>query len=213
MKKKKIIKLIIVLLILVFILIGITFLIKFITKDELVDGKYTAKDLEIIEEQVDSYLSNKITPSGMATLYSKYDGDNDLNDIYRGLFGLVDYLPTISKKVDYNDNEKIEKFFEKNKEDIKNNLKINGVEKFKKFIAYLNKVGYTGQEFISCEIDDTTYSNTVKYLSFDVKFKFEGLEDAFKLKVNFSRRNSSDMLLYFSIIEDEVLIKDNLSNE
>lgn len=213
MKKKKIIKLIITLIIFVVILTGIMFIMKALTKDELVDGKYTAKDLEIIEEQVDSYLSDKITPLGMATLYSKYDGDNDLNDIYRGLYGLVDYLPTIAKKVDYNDNEDIEKFFEKNKDDIKNNLKINGIEKFKKFIAYLNKVGYTGQEFVSCEIDDTTYSTTMKYLSFDIKFKFEGLEDKFKLNINFLRKKSADMLLYFSLIEDEVVIKDNVIEE
>lgn len=193
--------------ILILILIGVSIFVGvkvYERNTKLVDSKYTQKDLDIIEEQIDTYVSDKVIPKGMSTIYSKYSGENDVNDIYRGLYKLIDYLPKIAKKVDYKDAESIEKFYEKNSEEINESLKIKGVEKFKKIVAYLDGVGYDGQTFVECEIDDSTYSNNYKYMSFNLYFKFEGIEE-FKLKVSFSNRNSTDMLLYYSLIEDEIV--------
>lgn len=193
--------------ILILILIGVSIFVGvkvYERNTKLVDSKYTQKDLDIIEEQIDTYLSDKVIPKGMSIIYSKYSGENDVNDIYRGLYKLIDYLPKIAKKVDYKDTKSIEKFYEKNSEEINESLKIKGVEKFKKIVAYLDKVGYDGQAFVECEIDDSTYVNNYKYMSFNLHFKFEGIEE-FKLKVSFSNRNSTDMLLYYSLIEDEII--------
>lgn len=203
MKKKDICKLLII--------IGIFILgyclVKFINykyETEIVDGVYTQKDLDIIEEDVNNYLSDKVTPKGLSKLYGNYKGENDLNDMYRSLYKFVNYLPTLSKKVEYTDSESISTYYEKNKEDIKINLGITNIEDFIKFIKFLDKVKYNGEKFLECKLDSSTFKNGAEYFSFDVIFYFEEFENEFKLNLNFANYVTTNPMIYYSIIEDNI---------
>ena len=69
---KKLKKAIILLLIIGFILIGIILIIINIKQNTLVDDRYTEKDVEIINQEIESYLSDKITQKGLSKLYGRY---------------------------------------------------------------------------------------------------------------------------------------------
>ena len=201
MKNKSILKFVIVIII-VICLIAIFEVTNYIKQTKIVDGVRTQKDIEIIQNQVESYLSDKITPKSIAKLYGKYDGDNDLNDMYRSIYSFVNYLPTLSKKVKYDNKDAIISYYESNKDDIKKNLGISKQEEFLAFIEYLNKVGYHGEKFVSCEIDSSTINKGKKYFSFELTFDFENFTNDFKLKLNFANYTSKQPIVYYSIIEE-----------
>ncbi len=161
------------------------------------------KDAKLIESQIEDYLSDKITPKGIAKLYGKYDGENDLNDMYRSIYSFVNYLPILSKKVKYDNKDDIISYYESNKDDIRKNLGISNQEKFLDLIEYLNKVGYHGEKLVTCEIDTSTIKKRGKYFSFELKFNFENFANDFKLKLNFANYNSTKPMVYYSIIEEE----------
>ena len=200
MKKKNILKIIIVLL----IIICVIFILKiedYINSTKTVDGVYTQEDLNIIAEDLNNYLSDKITPKGMSRLYGKYKGENDLNDIYRSLYKFVNYLPIISKEIGHS-NFDFTDYYKKNENDIKTNFGIVDEEEFIKFVEYLKQINYTGQEFISCQIDSTTFKSGNEYFSFNIIFNFKDFENEFKLNLNFANNSSIQPIVYYSIIND-----------
>ncbi len=201
MKKRTIFILIILMLIILLALVCTKFIVENIRKNKVVDGIHTQQDLDIMDEQIDSYLSDKITPSGMSKLYGNYKGENDLNDIYRSLYNFVNYLPKLSKKIEFNSADSINSYYEKNKEDIKSSLGISNYEEFAEFIEYLNEIGYQKKKFINCEIDSSTFKNESNYFSFDIKFNFEDFNNEFKLKLNFANYKSKTPRVYYSIIQ------------
>ena len=129
---KKLKKAIILLLIIGFILIGIILIIINIKQNTLVDDRYTEKDVEIINQEIESYLSDKITPKGLSKLYGRYNGDNELNDLYRKLYLFVYNLPSLYNDVIKLDN--LNEYFEKNKANIKNNFGITNIENCAKIV-------------------------------------------------------------------------------
>lgn len=202
MKNKDILKICIFIIIVIGI-IGIYKVMNYIKQVKLADSMRTQKDIEMIETQVENYLSDKITPKGIAKLYGKYKGDNDLNDMYRSIYSFVNYLPTLSKKVKYDNKEAIISYYESNKDNIRKNIGISKQEDFLNLIDYLNKVGYHGEKFISCEIDTSTINKGKKYFSFELTFNFENFANEFKLKLNFANYTSTQPIVYYSIIEEE----------
>lgn len=202
MKKKKLLR-ILIFIIIIILLICIFKLKNYIEKSKVVDGVYTQKDLDIIDDEVKNYTSDKIIPRGMSKLYGNYKGDNDLNDIYRSIYIFVNYLPTLSKKVKFNDNDSIVSYYEKNKNKIENNIGITNSDDFIKFIGYLNKVGYNQEKFIDCQIDSSTFKTEKSYFSFNLIFNFENFENEVKLKLNFANYATTQPTVYYSIIEDE----------
>lgn len=203
MKKKDILKIIVIFLI-IFCIIGIVKIMDYIKEVKLVDGIHTQKDLDMIEEQVKDYVSDKVMPRGLSKLYGNYDGENDLNDMYRSLYNFVNYISILSKKVEYNDEASVDSFYQNNSEDIEKNLGIKIKSDFKDFIEYLNKVGYKGEKFLECKIDSSTFKNEKKYFSFDLNFNFENFENEFKIKVNFANKETIIPQTYYSIIEDNI---------
>lgn len=192
----------IIFLIILFILlvIFICFFIK--TKKEiLVDGLHTQEDLDIMDDEINSYLSDKIVPVGMSTLYGRYKGKNDINDIYRSLYKFVNYLPILSKKVQSKEENEIKSYYEDNKDKIEENIGINNFDDFKKIILYLNSIEYNGEKYKDCEIDDLTFKNNNYYFSFNITFNFERFENKMKLKLNFANSKTLNNVFY-SIIEE-----------
>lgn len=201
-KKNKKNKMILISIIVLFVLLILMLLLyQYISENTKVDEKYTKKDLKLIDDQIDSYLEDKIVPSGLSKLYGNYKGDNDLNDIYRSIYSLVNYMPTLSKKIEFDNDESINKFYEKNKIDIKSNLGIDNLEDFTTFINYLNEEGYEAQKFIECSLDSSTFTTKGRYFSFNLKLNFEEL--SLQIKLNFANNSGTQPLVYYSIITNE----------
>lgn len=196
---KKVFKICMSVLVIIALVLVLTILI--INTNTKQDSLYTKEDLELINQSVNNYLSDKITPKGIAKLYGAYDGDNDINDMYRGIFRFVNYLPELSKKVKYDDLEDIKEFYNENSNAIKENIGIVNQEDFVQFIEFLNKNNYHGEDFIDCQLDAETFKNKNSYFTFEISFNFEKLESDFRLLLYFSNNNHTQPEIYFSVIE------------
>lgn len=190
--------------VLVIIALVLVLMIFIINTNAKQDSLYTKEDLELINQSVNNYLSDKITPKGIAKLYGAYDGDNDINDMYRGIYRFVNYLPELSKKVKYDDLEDIKDFYNENSNAIKENIGIVNQEDFIQFIEFLNKNNYHGEDFIDCQLDSKTFKNKNSYFTFEISFNFEKLESDFRLLLSFSNNNHTQPEIYFSVIKEEV---------
>ena len=199
---KKVLKVCICVLVTIALLLVL--MIKIINTNSEKNSLYTSEDLELINQSVDNYLSDKITPRGIAKLYGAYSGDNDINDMYRGIYRFVNYLPELSENVKYDDLEKINEFYNENLNKIKENLGIVNQEDFVKFIEFLNKNNYHGEKFIDCQLDSKTFKNKNSYFTFEITFNFEKLDSDFRLLLHFSNNNHTQPEIYFSIIEENV---------
>ena len=71
MNKKKIIEITFFVLLLVCIICILV--VKYVKTYVVVDDKYTQEDLEIMDNEIENYLSDKITPKGMVQIYLKQD--------------------------------------------------------------------------------------------------------------------------------------------
>lgn len=201
MKRKKRLKIIIFILLIIMVILLVN-LISYLNKRKESAGRYSSEELEMIEENIDNYLSDKITPKGISKLYGNYKGENDLNDIYRSIYKFVNYLPILANKVDYNSVDSIKNYYDANRSEIKDIFGISNLEEFTKLIENLNEIEYKGQKFIDSQIDSTTFKNEKSYFSFDIKFNFEKIEKEFKIKLNFSNHKYIQPLVYYSIIEE-----------
>lgn len=202
---KKLKKAIILLLIIGFILIGIILIIINIKQNTLVDDRYTEKDVEIINQEIESYLSDKITPKGLSKLYGRYNGDNELNDLYRKLYLFVYNLPSLYNDVIKLDN--LNEYFEKNKANIKNNFGITNIENFEKIVTYIKNTGYSGQDFIDCQIIDDTFNEINNYFVFNLKFNFKDFNNEFVLRVNFANPKTETPMVFYSILTENTNIE------
>ncbi len=202
---KKLKKAIILLLIIGFILIGIILIIINIKQNTLVDDRYTEKDVEIINQEIESYLSDKITPKGLSKLYGRYNGDNELNDLYRKLYLFVYNLPSLYNDVIKLDN--LNEYFEKNKANIKNNFGITNIENFEKIVTYIKNTGYSGQDFIDCQIIDDTFNEINNYFVFNLKFNFKDFNNEFVLRVNFANSKTETPMVFYSILTENTNIE------
>lgn len=202
---KKLKKAIILLLIIGFILIGIILIIINIKQNTLVDDRYTEKDVEIINQEIESYLSDKITPKGLSKLYGRYNGDNELNDLYRKLYLFVYNLPSLYNDVIKLDN--LNEYFEKNKANIKNNFGITNIENFEKIVTYIKNTGYSGQDFIDCQIIDDTFNEINNYFVFNLKFNFKDFNNEFVLRVNFANSKTETPMVFYSIFTENTNIE------
>ena len=118
MKRKKRLKIIIFILLIIMVILLVN-LISYLNKRKESAGRYSSEELEMIEENIDNYLSDKITPKGISKLYGNYKGENDLNDIYRSIYKFVNYLPILANKVDYNSVDSIKNYYDANRSEIK----------------------------------------------------------------------------------------------
>ena len=202
---KKLKKAIILLLIIGFILIGIILIIINIKQNTLVDDRYTEKDVEIINQEIESYLSDKITPKGLSKLYGRYNGDNELNDLYRKLYLFVYNLLSLYNDVIKLDN--LNEYFEKNKANIKNNFGITNIENFEKIVTYIKNTGYSGQDFIDCQIIDDTFNEINNYFVFNLKFNFKDFNNEFVLRVNFANSKTETPMVFYSILTENTNIE------
>ena len=187
--RRKIFVLIILLILLIFLVILCSYLKK---QNEINNMK--KRDEEILKEQVESYTSDKTCPRGMATLYSKYDGNRSLNDLYRNLNIFVQYLPTLSKKI--HEASRTDELYKNNESEINEILGIEEAD-FKNLVEYLKKFDLDNKKFSYCEIDSSSYENIDKYLIFNMEFYYENIEEPIILKISFSNSKNSDKIVIY----------------
>lgn len=147
------------------------------------------------EEQVKNYLSDKIAPKGMSKLYGEYNGKNSLNDLYRSLYIVSRELIDLSKEKINN----VDKYYEKNKIEIKNTFGITSLEDFKKLQDYVKKIGKL-KEYKSAAIDTDSIKSQKKYMEFDITFVYDGNKNL-KFNVRFMNSNSESALVKYKVIE------------
>lgn len=202
MKNKNLLKILIVIVI-VSIVICIFTILNYIRNNEIKYGTYTKKDLEIIDKEVKKYMSNKITPKGISKLHGKYKGDNNINEIYISLYNFVNYLPKLSKQIEYDNKQSIISYYENNKEEILTNTGLSKEESFIEFVEYLKSINYKGEKYVDSQIDDSSYNIGKKYFSLDIEFHFENFDNIFKIKLNFANSTTTKPLVYYSIIKND----------
>ncbi|MGN1298912.1 MAG: hypothetical protein ACI4UE_02890 [Candidatus Scatovivens sp.] len=140
---------------------------------------------EIINEQVENYLSDKLCPRNISNLYSNYKGKNDKNDLYRNLKIFVNGLPEFTNKIREKNEEELIPFFKNNNKYIYEYLGIEEQEDFIKISKYLQENDVTNMEFDYCEIYEDSYKlENEEYLTFNMKFVYK--EKTIRLKIFFS---------------------------
>ena len=190
MKKKKFIILIVIFLI---ILVGLIITLHIMNSkkeaEEELQQQITEKE-EFLKEATEKYFSDKICPQGMATLYSNYHGDNDLNDLYRGLYTLVGYITEMYSDVQDFDAAQLEEYYKSYTRKIRTTIGIRTFEDFVEFVNYLKNIGFTAEDkYQYCKIDTETYEENDNYLMFNISFYYEGKENLITLKTYFSNKN------------------------
>ena len=191
MKSKKKIVVLFVVLIIILIILGVT-LALIITKKKKEDDlqhQITAKE-EFMEEAAKKYFSDKICPQGMSTLYSKYDGDNDINILYKGLYTLVHYIQDEYPTIKNYDNSQLQEYYKSNSQKLRTTIGFLKFEEFEQFVNYLKSAGLTENDtYKLCKIDTESYEEDDDYLIFNISFSYEGKDNLIMLKTFFSKNN------------------------
>lgn len=203
MKKKKLIVIIIAFLIIILTAL-IIILNVFSSKknsDELVEESLKIREEET-KEMIKDYLSDKICPQRMATLYAEYEGKNDLNDLYRGLYNFVGYISEMYPTLKDMDKKELEEYFKENSVKIRKTFGADSVEEFSKFISYLKKIGFSEKyTYKYCKIDPDTYENNIMYMKFNMSFSYEEKEDLINVKAYFANNPDTKIEYKFEPIE------------
>jgi len=188
-KNKSIAVLSIMVLIIVICLIGIIVLNN--SKPRSMKREYSKEDLNIMEEQLSSYLDDKIVPNGLSRMYGQYKGDNEFSDLYRSLYKFVNYLPKM-------ETDNIETFYENNKNDI---IEAIGAESQEEYVAIVNHFidsGYTGQKYLNCRVMNSNFTTENGFFIVNIGFNFEGMDNPIVVNVAFSTREGAKPMVKYS---------------
>ena len=192
MEKKKIIIIIIIFLI---ILIGLTITLKILNAkkeaDEELEIQLTERE-ELSANAKEQYFSDKICPQGMATIYTKYDGSNDINDLYRSLYKLVKFIENSYDEISILDDIGIQEYYKNNWWNIKKSIGITDAQELSKFVNYIKSIGFSNEKYKKCKIIPTSYQEENNYLTFNISFSYEEKEDFVNLKVYFAKEKGID---------------------
>lgn len=199
----KFVKKILIALIIIIVVIVIIVVVKKSVNKKVVN-EVAQTDEQILQEQVENYTKDKLLPRGIAELMTKYDGQNDKNDLYESLNTLVyDYLPKLFEDIDGLDDGQLSNYFNNNKAEIETNLGINQEDDFNKLAKYLQTLNYGDSKFEYCEIDSNSYRTAGRnaYLSFVIKFKYENKDEEMQLRVYFANMTSTNPEIIFASAE------------
>ena len=188
------------------IVLGIVFLILMIILLAVVDNLKSKQDMqeedksnqEIHKEVVEEYYSDQILPQGVSTLYRKYNGQNDKNDLYRSLSKMINYLPELSNDLQSITDDQWEKYFLDNSDKIKSCFGISDLAKFTELAKYLKLFNIAENQYQYCAIETSSYGVQNGYLTFNINITFENVENI-KLKVHFANRTSVNPKVMYSV--------------
>ena len=203
LKKKSFVLLIFVILIILVILTLVLRRAIFKQEEEKINDEVIAQNEELMKQITEEYFSDKICPQGMATLYGKYHGQNDLNDLYRGLYNLVGYIEKMYPTLKNYDSTQLEEYYNENPRKIIKTLGANSFEEFSAFLDYLDSVGYSSEYVYKyCKIDTETYEEDIDYLMFNLSFYYEEKDNLLNFKVYFGQDEKMKQELIFEPIRN-----------
>lgn len=160
--------------------------------------EYTQEDLNIIEDQVSSYLQDKIVPNGLSRMYGKYKGSNEFSDMYRSMYRFVNYLPTIVENNVYRMKEDDRSlYFDTNKEKILDNFGIESFEDFNAFVDYLEDNNYYGEKYLSCKVMPKEMTSEGGFFIVDIGFTFEGIEEPIVFTLHFANVYNNPIMVKY----------------
>ena len=199
----KLIKKILITLVIVVVIIVIVVLVRNAVNKKVVN-ETEQTDKQLLQESMESYSEDKVFPRGMAELMTKYDGQNNKNDLYKSLNNLVNkYLPTLFEDINGLDDSQLTNLFNNKKDEIEENLGITQEDDFKKLATYLQNNNYGVNKFEYCEIDSDSYRTAGgnRYLSFIINFKYENQENQLQLRVYFANMTSTNPEIIYASAE------------
>lgn len=199
----KLIKKILITIVIVVVIIVIVVLVRNAVNKKVVN-ETEQTDKQLLQESVESYSEDKVFPRGMAELITKYDGQNNKNDLYKSLNNLVNkYLPTLFEDINGLDDSQLTNLFNNKKDEIEENLGITQEDDFKKLAIYLQNNNYSDNKFEYCEIDSDSYRTAGgnRYLSFIINFKYENQENQLQLRVYFANMTSTNPEIIYASAE------------
>jgi len=145
------------------------------------------KNVKTIDDYVPGdtgeFYEDKVFPSNFSKLETGYNGENDLLNLYRKVYKLVNvYIPSINN---INTEKGINKYYENNKEKINEDL---GIYDINEFIEFYEKTKINNQELLykSSEIIKDTIVISEKDITFKMKIIYNE-NDEIVLNVYFSK--------------------------
>lgn len=168
---KKLKKLIFILALLMILLLLILFITKLYKQQE------DSSDNHDVNKTYDKMQQEMVMPNGIFMLKQTYKGNVELQDFYRSIKDLSDEMIKLSKK-----NEKsLKKYYDKNKEEIKEKTSMKDYENFKSLVEYSKSKGNL-KSLTNANIDTKSFENSNEYLKFDMTLLFDSnIELKFKV--------------------------------
>lgn len=200
-KKKFILVISIIIIVLVILIIALSILIANKKKVEQMQEEKISRE-EDLANLTTQYFSDKICPQGMATIYGQYDGSNDINDLYRSLYKLVNYIENSYDEISELNDSDIKEYYTNNWWNIKNTLGITSSEEFAEFVKYLKSVELENAKYDYCKIDKESYQEGNNYLTLNISFSYEGKEDILNFKTYFAYKRSTDPEIKYEPINE-----------
>lgn len=182
---KKIIFILVILLILTIILLRV------FTKTPKQEDN-VEQEVQIRQEKTQEYFSDKVMPQGISTLYKRYNGKNDKNDLYKNLYNLVRYLPQMYDYIKDLDESTLASYYDTNANNIKTNLGITDRNSYIDFAKYIQTIEFDSTNFSYCKIDTESYDSYNVYLTFNLALFYDKLEKPIDIKVYFSNQTGTD---------------------
>lgn len=183
MKKRKIKKIKILLIMLFIILVILIVFVKFLGKEKNIavyDGK--------LDEQIaENYLKDKVVPQGVYQFSREYKGNISKDIFYTKLNDMLNYMMELSQDIE---KEKIEKFFQKNSEDILEYLGIEKQEEFIKLYNFINEKNIKNATFSHCKIVENTFKIEGSYTKFNMIFYYDN-EIELELQISLLNKEAS----------------------
>ena len=172
-------KKIIIILALLIILLVLILIIAKLYKEQ----KKSSNDYDI-NRTYNEMIQEMVMPNGIFMLKQTYKGNVDLQDFYRSIKDLSDEMIKLSKK-----NEKsLKKYYDKNKEEIKEKTSMKDYESFKSLVEYSKSKGNL-KSLTNANIDTKSFEDSNEYLKFDMTLLFDSNIDL-KFKVYLKNNKS-----------------------
>lgn len=124
---------------------------------------------EYVHVENTEFYEDKIFPKNMSKIEIGYDGKKDLVELYKGIYKIAKiYIPKFNS---IETQEQLQTYYQKNSEQIIQDLGISKYEELEKLYekVYMNKSSF---EYISSEILVDTLKITSQKITFDLKIIF-----------------------------------------
>lgn len=185
----------IILFILLMLLIAILISLKFLSKSQEQKNEIQTNK-ELRAEKTEEYFSDKVLPQGVSTLYGKYNGDNEKNDLYRSIASILNYLPKISDTLKTASVEEVSQYYLANELQIEKYFGIDTIEDFNELVESLKSHVINNDKYKYCSIDSSTYEDNDEYLTFNLNIVYENT-DTVILKVYFANSTTTKPKVIF----------------